>query len=178
MMILNPTTAAAVVLHASDGVWIMFLQSTAPCDPYGPIMIESTMRERLAARLTDLNEDNAYGLRLIGLMPVNDPKNVDTVLEAFDAYRLHDAWFAPNAELLAFIAENAQDAISLLLAQTRPGALPDAPIMINEMADILGVSVPTVRRMIKLEEIPFLKFGRVYRFIAADVLASLERRQR
>jgi excisionase family DNA binding protein len=40
------------------------------------------------------------------------------------------------------------------------------------------VSVPTVRRMIKQEVIPYLKFGRIYRFVPADVIASLARRTR
>jgi excisionase family DNA binding protein len=42
----------------------------------------------------------------------------------------------------------------------------------------LGVSVPTVRRLVKAGEIPFLRLGKALRFVAADVLASLDRRER
>jgi excisionase family DNA binding protein len=38
--------------------------------------------------------------------------------------------------------------------------------------------VPTVRRLVKNGEIPHLRMGKALRFVPADVIASLERRNR
>lgn len=178
MLTLSSPTAIAAALHANEGAWIMFLQSDTSIDAYGPIKIDSaTGPQQLADRLTVLSAVCPYDLRLIGLVQTeNAASDIEALATTFAACHLHDLWFAPCTELIALIAERAQDAITALLPQTHPGALSDVPVDIEEIARIIGVSVPTVRRMVKAAEIPFLKWGRIYRFVPADVIASLRNR--
>jgi len=173
MLTLTSSTAATVAMHASDGAWIMFVQVVSPGNPYGPIKIEAVSGEEFSDRLVQLARCSAFELRLIGLM---QGVSIDDVHTMFATYCLHDDWFTAGNELVAFIAQNAQDAIAVLAAQTHPGALPEKPVGIEDLAAILGVSVSTVRRMVKENRIPFLKFGRIYKFVVADVIASLEHR--
>jgi excisionase family DNA binding protein len=74
---------------------------------------------------------------------------------------------------LTFIDESATSALTGLLAQTHPGGLDDGAVDIETMAELLSVSAPTVRRMTKANQIPYLRFGRVLRFVPNDVFASL-----
>jgi excisionase family DNA binding protein len=174
MISISTPTASAMAFHA-EGLWAMFLQTSTPNDPHGPIKIEGVDGSQLAKRLLEVQEYSAFELRLIGLAPIEDLEEVDLLLTTFASCHLHHTWFWPCAELLALIAERAQDAITALLVRTHPGGLPEAPLDIEGIAEVLGVSVPTVRRMIKSGQIPYLKLGRIYRFIAADVVASLRR---
>jgi len=175
MIALSSHTAAAIALHAAEGSWVMFVQ-TMPPGLAGPIKIEAVVGRNLASRLTSIALDNAYDTQLIGLLPSDAPlDDAQALANEFAAYQIHDWWFEPSADLLAFIGDQAQSTISILLSKTHPGGLSDAPVDIDEIAAILDVSVPTVRRMIKAGEIPFLRYGRVYRFVPNDVLASLRR---
>ena len=179
MLTFSSPTAIAAALHATEGSWIVFLQSNASVDdPFGPIRIDSAASaQQLSDRLTALGIECPYDLRLIGLVQTEDvASDIEALTTTFAACRMHDLWFAPCTELIALIAERAQDAMGDLLAQTHPGALSDVPVDIEEIARIIGVSVPTVRRMVKGREIPFLKWGRIYRFVPADVIASLRSR--
>ena len=175
MIALSSHTAAAIALHAAEGSWVMFVQ-TMPPGIAGPIMIEAIAGRDLAPRLTSLALDNAYDMQLIGLLSSVAPlQDAQTIANEFAAYQIHDWWFDPGPELLAFVGDQAQSTISVLLSKTHPGGLSDAPVDIDQIAEILDVSVPTIRRMIKANEIPYLKFGRSYRFVPNDVLASLRR---
>lgn len=154
----------------------MFLQVLAPCEPLGgPILIDSVRAGEMGARLAELSRLNAHELRLIGLIPSEDPEaDHEAYATTFEGCHEHDSWFRPCPTLVATITEHGQDAISALLQQTHPGGL-DAPVNIETLAGLLNVSVPTVRRMIKAEQIPFLKIGKRYRFVPRDVFASLAR---
>jgi excisionase family DNA binding protein len=157
----------------------MFVQVVVPSLPYGPIKIEGVVGQQLAPRLTKLTEENAFELLLIGLIPSDDTENdLNMLTEMFANSRMHHSWFEPDPELISLIANRAQDAITALLAQTHPGAMVDAPVDIDEISEILGVSTKTVRRMVKAEQIPYLRWGRTLRFIPADVLATLRRQER
>jgi excisionase family DNA binding protein len=175
MITLTTPTASAISLHAPEGLWLMFVQATAPGDLYGPIKIETQQGQDLAPRLIELQEQNAYDLRLIGLAPVAGPEEAASLVSVCASCHLRNDWFSPCSELLALVADRAQDAIEALLAKAHPGALEGSPVDIEGIATVLGVSVPTVRRLVKSGQIPYMKFGRNYRFIIADVLASLER---
>lgn len=157
----------------------MFVQVTAPGAGAGPILIEGVHGTEIARRLSQLARDNAYEAMLIGLIETITPDEHEQQIHAqYESAHLHHHWFSPTSDLITFVQSVGQHAIQALLAQTFPGSLSQAPVDIDEMAKILGVSVPTIRRMIKAEEIPYLKFGRVYRFVPADVIASIQRRQR
>jgi len=156
----------------------MFVQVNVPVSGLGPIKIEGAKGTQIASRLRALAADNAFEPYLIGLTPTTTPNELAKVIQdQHAAARLHHDWFQPTAGLLAFIQHTAASALQKLLAQARPGGIPDGAVDIDEIARILGVSVQTVRRLVKDEKIPFLRMGKALRFVPADVLASLERRR-
>lgn len=178
MLIVSPSTATAMAPHAASksSGWVMFLQANLPssCNGQGLILIEGARASELAIRIKQIAANNAYEVTLIGLVEATSPGEHARALIA-QANHIHDNWCEPTASLLAFIQHVAQPTLITLLAQTHPGALSEAPVDIEGIAKILGVSVPTIRRMITAGEIPFLKAGRVYRFVPSDVIASLRR---
>jgi excisionase family DNA binding protein len=177
MLIVSPSTAHALAPHAAEHSWVMFVQVNTPDGALGPILIEGVRGSKIAERLNQLARDNAFDAMLIGLMETTTPdEHAAQIAAQCEAAHLHDHWYAPTTELLAFVQHVGQRAMVELLELAHPGALGTAPVDIDEMARILGVSVVTVRRMIKANEIPFLKAGRIYRFIPADVIASIQRR--
>lgn len=166
-------TAGAIAMHAAESSWVVFLQAQI-ANGSGPIMIQGIRGRDLADRLAEIARDNASNVNLIGLVSSETPiEDAYTLANEFSAFQIHDWWFESSADLVAYIGREAQDALSIFLTQVHPGALSDAPVDIDEIAEIIGVSVPTVRRMIAAKKIPFLKFGRIYRFVPNDVIASL-----
>lgn len=176
MIALGPNTAAAIALHAAEGSWVMFLQAVYPGERMGPIKIEGIKGSRLAERLNTIARDSPCEVRLIGLLPTAIDPQVHVEGLTFDLECIHDQWFSPTVELIEYVASSAQESITLLLKQTQPGALDGQLVDIKEIAELIGVSVPTVRRMIKANEIPYLRFGWEYRFVPNEVLASLHDR--
>lgn len=157
----------------------MFVQASAPND-HGPILIEAVCGADLGNRLAELARDNAYEAMLIGLLESTTPElHAQQIAAQVEAHHLHHQWYASTGTLIAFIQTSAQRALQELLALTHPGALPTEPVDIDEMARLLNVSVPTVRRMVKRGEIPFLRSSGErghLRFIPQEVFASLQRR--
>ena len=179
MLIVSPSTATAITPHASDHSWVMFVQVTSPYGP-GPIKIEGVEGDKIASRLRALAVDNAYEAMLIGLITTTTPaEHARALAEQFASTHLHDGWFNPSPGLLAFIQHSGQAAIVELLGRTHPGALDEhSSVDIDEIARMVGVSVKTIRRMVQADEIPYLRWGRVLRFVPADVIGSLQRRGR
>lgn len=155
----------------------MFLQATPPIGS-GPIKIEGLRGAQISARINQLAADNAFELMLIGLVETQTtPSELATAIaEQFAASHLHDGWFAPSADLVAYVSHHGTPALQSLLQSAHPGWLSDTPVDIKQMADILNVSVQTVRRMVKANEIPFMRWGGTYKFTPADVIATLNRR--
>jgi len=179
MIVLSPHTASALAPHTVDQSWVMFVQVNAPMSGLGPIKIEGVKGTQIASRLRALAAENAFEPYLIGLTPTATPNELAKMIqEQHTATRLHHDWFQPTSNLLAFIQRTAAGALQELLAQTRPGNIPDGAVDIDEIARLLGVSVPTVRRLVKDEKIPYLRVSKGLRFVPGDVVASLERRQR
>lgn len=179
MLIVSPSTASALAPHAAEKSWVMFVQVNPPTGGQGPIKIEAVKGSLIGTRLATLARENAFEPMLIGLVESPTPEShARAIAEQYGAGQLHHDWYAPSADLLAFIQHVAQGPIQALLAVAHPGGLSEAHVDIEQLADILSVSIPTVRRMIKAEEIPYLKFGRIYRFVPADVIASLAHRSR
>lgn len=173
MIALSASTAAAIALHAAEGNWIVFLQIDPPGGGQGPIKIEGMRGVKLVDRLSTIADANPYPVYLIGLVETMlEP--IDHALAIGESHQIiHGTWYQPTGDLIAFIQHVGQEALQPLLAQTHPGGLSEAPVDIETIAEILQVSVPTVRRMVKAQAIPFLRFGRVYRFVPSDVIASL-----
>jgi excisionase family DNA binding protein len=179
VIVLSPHTAGTLSPLTADQSWVMFVQVSPPGGGMGPIKIEGVPGTQIASRLRALAEENAYETFIIGLHPTDTPGELaDLIHEQHATARLHHDWFEPTMELIAFIQLTSQQAITELLAQARPGGIPEGAVDIEAIAGFLGVSVPTVRRLVKAGEIPALRMGKALRFIAADVLASLERRDR
>lgn len=176
MLIVSPATASALASHAAERSWVIFVQVNPPIGGNGPIKIEGIRGSQLAARLSQLARDNAFDAMLIGMIETTTPAEYATAIaEQYAGIDLHDGWFEPTADLLALIQHAGQSAIQALLAQTHPGGLSEAPVDIENMARILDVSIPTVRRMVKAEQIPYLRWGRMLRFVPTDVIATLQR---
>ena len=178
MLSVSPSTVDAITPHA-NGAFVMFVQVTAPKSPPGPIWIEGVRGHRLGTVLGELARLKAYDPMLIGLLETTLPpeQHAQAVRAHFDGDRLHDNWFEPTPGLLAAIQQDAQAALRTLIAQTHPGAHSQHPVGIDEIAAMLNVSVKTVRRLIEKQQIPYLRAGNgPYRFIPADVFASMQRR--
>ena len=175
MLILSPHTASALSPLTADQSWVMFVQVNPPMGGLGPIKIEGVRGKQIATRLREISADNAYETFIIGLTPTEAPDELANAIQTqFAGAHLHHDWFDATLDLIAFVQLTAQEALEALLAQTRPGGVPDGAVNIETMAGVLGVSVQTVRRAVKAREIPFYKVGKAYRFMVADVLASLE----
>lgn len=176
MIILSPSTATSLTPLTSHQDWVMLIQVSPPVGA-GPIKIEAVDGAQIGARLKSISAENAYETFLIGLAPSDDATGLEAALhEQFVEAHLHHDWFLPVPELLAYAQGHGQMALEQLLAQTKPGGLPDHAVDVGTMAGLLGVSVPTVRRLVKAGEIPHLRLGKALRFIPADVIASLEQR--
>jgi excisionase family DNA binding protein len=171
---LSTATAAAIALHATDQNWILFVQCQPPCGAW-PIKIEGTTGKKLIDRVNDLAADNPFDMFLVGLVQSIQPvRELEVALhQEFATDALHDGWFAPSRALLSFIEGTAQASLQDLLMLTQPGGLEEV-VGIDEIAKLLNVSVPTIRRMVKDGRIPYMRFGNgTLRFCPDSVLASL-----
>ncbi len=176
MLIVSPATAQALAPHAAERAWVMFVQANPPTGGNGPILIEGISGSKIASRLRQLSEDNAFETVLIGLIETTIPREHADAIAAEYGAPLHDAWYEPTAALLAFVQHVGQPALQVLLEQTHPGALSESLVDTASIAEILGVSVQTIRRLVKAKTIPFVKWGQTYRFVPKDVIANLQRR--
>lgn len=176
MIVLSANTAAAIALHAAESSWVVFLQVFPSNVRQGPIKIEGIKGSQLAMRLMSIVRECPYEIRLIGLIPTTIPYEHAEAIGAENEL-IHDGWYQPSSELIAVIDSSAQDSIQALLDELQPGALDVQDVVdITGIAEILNVSVPTIRRMIDKRKIPFMRFGQSYRFSTKDVLASVPRR--
>lgn len=173
MLIVSSSTAHALAPHATERSFVMFVQVNPPVG-VGPILIEGTKGALLGRRLGQLARDNAFEARLIGLFETLHPEREAYAIRAqYEHDRIHDDWFEPTHALLMWVQQMAQQPLQELLAQTHPGAMETAPVDIDTIAELLGVSVKTIRRMVDKNQIPYLRAGRMLRFVPADVIASL-----
>ena len=152
----------------------MFTQVTPPSG-IGPIKIEGVRGgQKIAEQLQLYSTSNPFPVYLIGLVESPSPhQHAHAIAEQFVEHHMHDGWFQPAPALLQLIQHVGQTALAELLAQTRPGAVDGQVVDIEQLAEILGVSVKTVRRLVDNDAIPHLRVGKHLRFVVADVLASM-----
>lgn len=176
MLIVSPSTATAIAPHARSKSWVMFVQTSLPTTcGQGLILIEGARGGELADRIKTHAKSNAYELTLIGLIESQKPgEHARAIVEQYTTH-VHDGWCEPTASLLAFIQHVAQPALVQLLQQVHPGAVSNQTVGTEEIAAMLGVSEITIRRMVAAGQIPYLKTGRLYRFVPTDVIATLRR---
>lgn len=178
MLKLSLTTTAAIALHAANQSWVVFAQVHTPSDPRGPIKIEGARAAQLLPCMRSLVVNCPFDVFLIGLIPSPVPAELAAQLHTeFDEAMIHDGWFEPVDQLTTLIEQNGTAALQDLLAVTHPAGIEDDSIMsIDDLATALNVSVVTIRRWVKAEQIPYLRHGRILRFVYSDVLATLQRR--
>lgn len=169
MLFLGPSTVGSLSQHVRGTPCVLFVQ--ARCD--GTILVEGTKNP--TERLRALADNNSGETFLIGFLRVDDPAHVESELRSkFASAHVRGRWFQPQPELISFIQTYAQLALHELLGNLRQHSHPEGTITIEEMAEHLNVSVPTVRRMVKAGKVPYLRTGRQLRFLAADVVTSLQ----
>ena len=177
MLIASSPFTTALAPHAANRSWIVFLQCAIDTG-VGPVKIEGMRGATIGARLRQLCADNPYELIIIGLIATDTPnEHAVIVANQFASTHLHDGWFSPSTDLLTYIQRNASAPLQELIAQVQHGAISEHVVDIDDMAKILGVSARTVRRMVKTEEIPFLRFGQNLRFEPRNVLMALRQRR-
>jgi excisionase family DNA binding protein len=173
VIIIGPNTSQAIAPHARERSWVMFVQ-IAPPQGLGPIKIEGIRGPKIGARLVEISENNPWPAYLVGLVEASIPhQQAQAIGEQFIEYHLHDGWFHPAPALQQFVSDVGQSALSELLAQTRPGAVDGQIVDIDGIAQILNVSVRTVRRLVENDSIPHMRVGKQFRFVVADVLAAV-----
>lgn len=176
MLRLSSATVASIALHAADQTWVVFAQLNTPSGP-GPVKAETIKGTQLAPRMRTLVADNPYETYLIGMIPTTIPFDAGMAFaNEYPSAHLHDGWFEPSVELMSYIETNGTEALQQLLELTHPAGLEGTnAVSIDQIAEMLDVSVPTVRRMVARDQIPYLRWGKVLRFVPDDVMASLRR---
>jgi hypothetical protein len=132
MIVLSPHTASTLSPHTSDQSWVLFVQVNPPTGGLGPILIEGVKGTQIAARLRTLAADNAFDAFIIGLTPTTAPNELaKAIQDQHETAHLHHDWYEPTVELLAFIQHTSQGVLQDLLAQARPGGVPDNAVDIE-----------------------------------------------
>ncbi len=169
MFVLSPQAATSLATSTQGQGFVVFAQLTSGARP---IKIEGT--RALAMRLRALDDDCPYEICLIGLIRTEDPAGDATLLhEQFASTHMKGDWFTPNRALTDLVAETALPALQELLEQFQPTSDDGSMLTVEELAEQLGISVPTVRRMVKSNQLPHVRIGRQIRFVPEDILASL-----
>lgn len=181
MLVARRSIATAITPHAADRSWVVFLQTALPAGVTSPIKIAAMHGSQIGEELRRISAANAYDVQIIGLISSTNPdQHARAIAEQYAGDHLHDGWYAPSADLIAFIQHHAKAAIQDLLARVHPAAVTDRIVDLKEMAKILKCHEITVRRMVRAEppEIPFMKTGDKYLFHPAEVIAALRRQGR
>jgi excisionase family DNA binding protein len=177
VLIAHHSTSAAITPHAADRAWIVFFQTALPAGVLSPIRIVGLKGSELSREHHRLAEMNAYEVQIIGLISTPDPDvYARAIAEQYAGALLHDRWYTPSADLIAFIQHHAKKGLQELLGQVHPGAINEHVVDLHTMARMLGCAEITVRRMAERGTIPSMRAGRNYRFQPADVVAALQRR--
>ena len=116
------------------------------------------------------------------VLPPEDPERLGGVLTALTTRRKAAALVGPDGEQLNLPPEVLEILREVVEALAQGLAITIAPhqmvLSTSEAADILGVSRPTLVRLLEAGEIPFQQPGRHRRVRLADVLAYHERARR
>ncbi len=172
MLFLGAHTTGSLAAHVKGHTCILFVQERCSA----AIKIEGTRKP--SERLLAIDENNSADTFLFGLVRLpdgDDPKLAEAELHArFAASRIRGRWFRATGDLTAYVQQHGQAAIRELLGALRPHSQPTGIVTIDEIAAHLGVSVKTVRRMVKAGKIPVMRAGAKLRFLPEDVVASIQ----
>lgn len=170
MLALTAPTILSIAPSLEGRSWVAFLQLQAP--PSSFIKIDAT--KTLVARLRQLDRDLPFETRLIGLIETVNPSEAARAIQReYEAARVRGEWFRPELSLLTFIERGAQHDLREIVAHLEPAK--SGTIGIAELAKQLGVSVPTIRRMVADRRIPSLLVRGQIRFVLSEVLSAVRR---
>ena len=153
--------------HAPAGVGVVYFVQCRPTEEtIGPIRIGAT--RQFQAHLQQLVDLNPFPLYLMGSMVSAEPEKAkQTIQEQFASARTRGDWFRPVEELMTFVRTKTQRP----LTPAAPSVPMDHLLSVDDVARILGVSVPTVRRFVAAGQIPCVRVGRQLRFSPKDIVA-------
>lgn len=153
--------------HAPAGVGVVYFVQCRPTDEtIGPIRIGAT--RNLQAHLQQLVDLNPFPLYFMGSMMSAEPEKAKQMIqEQFATARTRGDWFRPTDELITFIRTKSQRP----LTPPTPQVPTDRLLSVEDVARILGVSVPTIRRFVAAGQIPCVRIGRQLRFAPGDITA-------
>jgi len=150
--------------------WVLFSRVQAPTGML--IKIEAT--RALAARVRDLDEDSPFEVGVIGLMETRDPLEAARAIQReHQSVRVKGAWFQPSTPLLVFIEKAAQADLRALVEHMGP--TPPGTITVEELAQHLRCSVPTIYRHVQNGQLPHFRVGRQIRFVLSEVVPYIQR---
>ena len=165
MLALTPPTVLAISQSLEGRSWVAFFGLRAPSGLC--IKIEAT--KTLAARMRALENDSPFDTSLMGLIETTQPAEAARAIQnEYQAARLRGEWFQPVPQLLTFIDRGAQTDLKNLVSHLRPAT--DGTVSVEELAEHLGVSVPTIYRRVRDRQLPHYRVGRQIRFVLAEVL--------
>jgi excisionase family DNA binding protein len=171
---LSPQTATSIAPSTNGQGFVLFAQ-VETADRGTLVKIEGT--RQLAARLRALDADNPLDVYLVGLIPTETPTiTAGELHQRLASSRFRGEWFVPSPDVTSVIYSIAQVALHAVLQRFQPTSDDGAMLTVEDLAEQLGVSVPTVRRMVARGQVPHVRVGRQIRFRAEDVVASLRRR--
>lgn len=178
MIVAHHSTAAAITPHAKDRSWVAFFQTALPAGVASPIRIAGVKGAEIGRELHRISAMNAYDVQLIGLIPSTNPdEHARAIGEQYAGDHLHDGWYMPTGDLIAFIQHHAKRGLQELLSQVHPGAISEHVVDLKQMAAMLRCAEVTVRRLVESGKIPFMRTGDHgrYRFQPQEVMAALQR---
>jgi excisionase family DNA binding protein len=170
MIAITPQTVSALAPMVEGRQWIAFVETRNRAGSL--VKIEAT--RHLVARVRAIDNDNPFEVSLLGLVESTTASaSARAIQEEYQRDRAKGDWFNATVPLLTFIEKVAQPALVALVQQLRFHMAPAPTVTVEELAKLLNVSVPTIRRRIQDGSLPFVRFGNQYRFVVGDVLATI-----
>jgi excisionase family DNA binding protein len=142
----------------------------------GPINIGAT--QDLEKQFVSLQRANPYSLVVVGFVAFNEPQAAAQhdhgLRERFAQHHIHSDWYRPVSEIVEYAYSTRQIPVAptkyraVMTHEAEPKLLTP-----QQLAEKLGVSVPTIRRLIQQDVIPYLKAGAQIRFDLNAVLKAM-----
>jgi len=153
--------------------FVSFIQCRTAENRSGPIRIAAT--RSLVPQLQAAVANNPYLVYLLGVIVTDRPDVVERELhQRFAPHRIRGEWFRPHPDLLTLVQERAQ---RLAVPQLDPFDPALGHLSVEQLAETLRVSVPTIRRWVHAGAIPHKRVGKHIRFMPDDVLRALGRQK-
>jgi excisionase family DNA binding protein len=157
MLSLSPTMILKLEKQLEGRSWLVFLRLQHPTGM--AIKIESSY----------LDNDTPFEISVVGLVETKNPLEAAQALQnEHRASRIRGTWFQPSMPLINFIEQAAQRDLRALIESM--GEPPPGTITVQELADQLGVSVPTIYRWVESGKLPHFRVRRQIRFLPGEVL--------